>query len=164
MSHLDVFATDYNLIEEDLKGIDVIEILYDILPHYRNHVVIYSAQIDDVINNIMLKRATDFDQQVSKLKLLAQNEICYLKSEGEFENKFKNLIKNDPEKSIDDHLSESLRSLTLENFRCSIPGYTKLNINEIGELLLHKGPESAKLKQSITDHIVAYITDIKNYE
>lgn len=164
LSHLDVFATDYNLIEEDLKGIDVIEILYDIMPHYRNHVVIYSAQIDDVINNIMLKRATDFDQQVSKLKLLAQNEISYLKSEGEFENKFKNLIKNDPEKSIDDHLSESLRSLTLENFRCSIPGYTKLNINEIGELLLHKGPESAKLKQRITDHIVAYITDIKNYE
>lgn len=164
LSHLDVFATDYNLIEEDLKGIDVIEILYDILPHYRNHVVIYSAQIDDVINNIMLKRATDFDQQVSKLKLLAQNEISYLKSEGEFENKFKNLIKNDPVKSIDDHLSESLRSLTLENFRCSIPGYTKLNINEIGELLLYKGPESAKLKQSITDHIVAYITDIKNYE
>ena len=92
LSHLDVFATDYNLIDNELKGIDLIAMLYDLLPYYRNQVVMYSAQIKDVINDIITKRAIGFEQQVEMLRLLAQNEINYLRSEGEFEINFKILI------------------------------------------------------------------------
>lgn len=64
LSHLDVFATDYNLVTDELKGIDMIEMLYSLQPHYRKQVVIYSAQIDEVIDDIITKRAKGFKQQV----------------------------------------------------------------------------------------------------
>lgn len=101
LPHLNVFATDYNLIDNELKGIDLVEMLYNFLPNYRNQIVIYSAQIDDVITDIVTKRAIGFEQQVAKLKLLSQNEICYLSSEGEFEQKFKGLIVREPDLTID---------------------------------------------------------------
>lgn len=101
LSHLDVFATDYNLVTDELKGIDMIEMLYSLRPHYRKQVVIYSAQIDEVIDDIITKRAKGFEQQVEMLKILAQNDIHYLRGEGEFENEFKSLIAKEPDITID---------------------------------------------------------------
>ncbi len=164
LSHLDVFATDYNLVENELKGIDLIVMLYDLLPHYRNKVVIYSAQIDDVIDHIITKRAVGFNQQVEMLKLLAQNEISYLSSGDEFEVKFKKLIVKEPYLTIDTRLADSLRAIDNEKFKCSISGYTDKRISEIGELLLANDDETIALRKSITDYIMAGITSIQNYE
>ena len=164
MPHLDVFATDYNLIDDELKGIDLIAMLYDLLPYYRNQVVMYSAQIREVINDIITKRAIRFEQQVEMLKLLAQNEINYLSSEGEFEMNFKRLIVKEPEMTIDAMLADSLRAIDNDKFKCSIPGYSDKKICEIGELLLAKGAQAIALKKNVTEHVIANITSIQNYE
>lgn len=164
LSHLDIFATDYNLIDDEVKGIDVIKMLYEILPYYSNRVVIYSAAIEDVIENIVIKKSKNLEEQVSMLKLLAQKGFSYLKSEGDFEDKFKSLIQTEPEKSIDTRLADSLFSLQQDRFRCSIPDYTDKKISEIGEMLFADGDQSLALRRSITEHIMAYITSIRDYE
>lgn len=164
ISHLNVFATDYNLVSDELKGIDMIEMLYSVLPNYRKKVVIYSAQIDDVINNIITERAKGFEQQVKMLKILAQNDIHYLRGEGEFENEFKSLIAKEPDITIDSRLIEGLQTLDCDNLKCSIPGYTDKKISEIGDLLLKKGSDVVALRKNIVDHILAYITSINGYE
>lgn len=163
LSHLDIFATDYNLVDDELKGEDLIEMLYELLPHYRNKVVVYSAQIEDVITNI-IKRADGFEQQIMMLKLLTQNDINYLSSDGEFENKIKQLIIKEPDLTIDSRLADSLCALDNENFRCIIPEYTDKRISEIGKMLLTKGEEAIALRRSITEHIMANITSILDYE
>lgn len=163
LSHLDIFATDYNLVDDELKGEDLIEMLYELLPHYRNKVVVYSAQIEDVITNI-IKRAGGFEQQIMMLKLLTQNDINYLSSDGEFENKIKQLIVKEPDLTIDSRLADSLCALDNENFRCIIPEYTDKRISEIGKMLLTKGEEAIALRRSITEHIMANITSILDYE
>lgn len=163
LSHLDIFATDYNLVEDVLKGEDLIRMLYNLLPHYRNKVIVYSAQIEDVITNI-IKRADGFEQQIMMLKLLAQNEINYLSSDGEFENKIKQLIIKEPDLTIDSRLADSLCALDNENFRCIIPEYTGKRISEIGKMLLTKGEDAIALRRSITEHIMANITSILDYE
>lgn len=164
ISHLNVFATDYNLVSDELKGIDMIEMLYSVLPNYRKKVVIYSAQIDDVINNIITERAKGFEQQVKMLKILAQNDIHYLRGEGEFENEFKSLIAKEPDITIDSRLIEGLQTLNCDNLKCSIPGYTDKKISDIGDLLLKKGSDVVALRKNIVDHILAYITSINGYE
>lgn len=164
ISHLNVFATDYNLVSDELKGIDMIEMLYSVLPNYRKKVVIYSAQIDDVINNIITERAKGFEQQVKMLKILAQNDIHYLRGEGEFENEFKSLIAKEPDITIDSRLIEGLQTLDCDNLKCSIPGYTDKKISDIGDLLLKKGSDVVALRKNIVDHILAYITSINGYE
>lgn len=165
LPHLDVFATDYNLVDEELKGIDLIEMFYEISPYYQKKVVIYSAQIEEVINNIITKRVSGFEQQVSMLKLLAQNKIDYLSSDGKFEQIFKNLIVDETDITIEARLAESLQAIDNDKFKCSIPKYSDKRLKEIGELLLAKDKyETIKLKKEITDHIMAYITSIQDYE
>lgn len=164
LSHLDMFATDYNLVEDELKGIDLIAMLYELLPHYNKKIIMYSAQIEDVIDNIITKRAGGFKQQITMLKLLAQNEINYLSSDGEFENKIKQLIIKEPDLTIDSRLADSLCALDNENFKCIIPEYTDKRISEIGKMLLMKGEEAIALRRSITEHIMANITSILDYE
>lgn len=163
LSHLDVFATDYNLVEDELKGEDLIKMLYELLPYYRNKVIVYSAQIEEVITNI-IKRAEGFKEQITMLKLLAQNEINYLKSDGEFENRIKQLIIKEPELTIDSRLADSLCAIDNEEFRCIIPGYTDKKISEIGNMLLTKNEDAIVLRRSITEHIMAMITSIRGYE
>ena len=163
LSHLDIFATDYNLVENELKGEDLIRMLYELLPHYRNRVIVYSAQIEDVITNI-IKRTDGFEQQITMLKLLAQNEINYLSSDGVFENKIKQLIIKEPDLTIDSRLADSLCTLDNENFRCIIPEYTDKRISEIGKMLLTKGEDAIALRRSITEYIMANITSILDYE
>lgn len=162
-SHLAVFATDYNLIEGELKGIDMVEMLYSIIPHYRNKVVIYSAQIEEVIKDI-INSTDNFEQQINMLKLLSNNEIHYLGSDNEFEQKFKRLIEKEADKTIEARLSESLQSIENDKIMCSIPGYTDKKISEIGKLLQGKGEDKIALKEKITEHILACITSIKDYE
>lgn len=163
LSHLDIFATDYNLVEDELKGEDLIRMLYELLPHYRNKVIVYSAQIEDVIKNI-IERAGEFEQQITMLKLLAQNEINYLSSDREFEDKIKQLIIKEPDLTIDSRLADSLCGLDNENFKCIIPEYTDKRISEIGKMLLTKGEEAIALRRSITEYIMANITSIRGYE
>lgn len=165
LSHLDVFATDYNLVNNELKGIDVVSMLYTILPYYHGQVVIYSAQIDDVIKNIINERAGGLDEQIAMLKLLTRNEINYLSSEGEFENGFKKLITMEPNITLDARLIDSLLSIDNEKFRCSIPKYANKKVSEIGKLLANNnGDETIALKKEITEQIIAYITSIQDYE
>ena len=163
LSHLDVFATDYNLVEDELKGEDLIKMLYELLPYYRNKVIVYSAQIEDVITNI-IKRADGFEEQITMLKLLAQNEINYLRSDGEFENKIKQLIIKEPDLTIDSRLADSLCAIDNEDFRCIIEGYTDKKISEIGNMLLTESEDAIALRRYITEHIMAMITSIRGYE
>lgn len=163
LSHLDVFATDYNLVGDELKGEDLIKMLYELLPYYRKKVIVYSAQIKDVITNI-IKRADGFEEQITMLKLLAQNKINYLKSDGEFENRIKKLIIKEPELTIDSRLADSLCAIDNEDFRCIIEGYTDKKISEIANMLLTESEDAIALRRYITEHIMAMITSIRGYE
>ena len=164
LTHLDVYATYYNMVSDELKGIEMIEMLYSLQTHYRNQVVIYSAQIDEVIDDIITNRAKGFKQQVEMLKILAKTDIHYLSGEGEFENEFKSLIAKEPDITIDSRLIDSLHTLNCDNLKCSIPGYTDKKISDIGDLLLKKGSDVVALRKNIVDHILAYITSINGYE
>ena len=162
LDHLDVFATDYNLIEGQLKGIDVVSIFNEIKPFYRKRMVIYSAQIETVIGDILSGKG--FEEQQAMLKLITQHEIEYLTSEGEFENKFKRLIEKEPNISLESRLAESMYAMNGDDICCAIPPFDKKPIAEIANLLLSKDEQSVALKKEITDHIMAYITSVKTYE
>lgn len=162
--HLDMFATDYNLIEGQLKGIDVIRIFTEIKPYFSKRVIIYSAQIEGVIGDILKGGEDKFEEQCAMLKLLARYDIDYLKSEGEFENKFKSLLEKEPDITIDARMIESMQAINSDTIHCSIPPYKNKTIAEIGQLLQSKDSRAIALRKEITDHIMAIITDVEEYE
>lgn len=164
IQHLDIFATDYNLIDEQLKGIDVIKIFDGINPYYNKRVVIYSAQIESVIKDILTREDETFDNQISKLKLLSRYDVDYLKSEDHFENIFKGLIEKEPNITIDGRLIESMRSIDSNKIACAIPTYDDMTLPEVANLMMSQEDRSVKLRKEITDHIMACITKFENYD
>ena len=164
LHHLDVFATDYNLIADQLKGNDVLSMFGEIKPFFSKKVVIYSAQIESVIQDILMRKDESFEEQVSRLKLLARYDVEYMKSESEFGAKLKSLIAKEPNMSIEDQLSESLMAINSNDVHCAIPPYDNMTLVEIANLLISKDQNSIRLKKEIADHIMAIITKIDGYE
>lgn len=162
--HLDMFATDYNLIEGQLKGIDVIRFFTEIKPYFSKRVIIYSAQIEGVIGDILKGGENQFEEQCAMLKLLTRYDIDYLKSEGEFENKFKSFLEKEPDITIDARIIESMQAINSDKIHCSIPPYKNKTIAEIGQLLQSKDSRAIAIRKEITDHIMAIITDVEEYE
>lgn len=162
INHLDVFATDYNLIDNLLKGIDVVKLFNEILPYYKKRIVIYSAQIETVIGDILTGKS--FDEQQAMLQLITQHDIKYLTSAREFENKFKHLIVKEPNITIDARLAESMMAIDSGEVSCTIPTFENLSLTEIAKLLLSKEEQSISLRKELTDHILACITSFKSYE
>lgn len=162
--HLDVLATDYNLIDGQLKGIDVISIFSELMPYYSKKIVIYSAQIESVISDILVHNDETFEEQVHRLKLLTNFDIDYLKSEGEFGVKLKSLIAHEPTMSIDNQLIENMMAVNNSDVLCAIAPYDNMPLNEVANLMNSKDPSSTQLKKELTDHLMALITKFKNYE
>lgn len=162
--HLDMFATDYNLIDKQLKGIDVIRIFAEIKPFFKKRVVIYSAQIEGVISDILKGGEDLFEEQCDTLKLLTRFDIDYMKSEGEFEKKFKSMLEKEPDITIDTRIIESLQAINNERIQCSIPLYKDKSLREISEILLSRDPSAILLRKEIVDHVLAVITKINGYE
>lgn len=164
IQHLNVFATDYNLIEGQLKGIDVLKSFCDINPFYRKKIVIYSAQIESVISDILNRNEGTFEEQVSMMKLLTRYDVDYLKSSGEFENKFKKLLEKEPDITIDDRMIESMLAINSDKIHCSIPPYEDKTIGEVGKMLQSRDSQAIAVRKEITDHLMAIITKVEGYE
>ena len=162
--HLDMLATDYNLIADHLKGIDVISIFSELKPYYSKKIVVYSAQIENVISDILAHKDETFEEQVRRLKLLTNFDIEYLKSEGEFGAKLKSLIAHKPNMSIDNQLIEKMMAVDNSDILCSISPFDNMPLNVVANLIMSKDPSSTQLKKELTDHLMALITKFKNYE
>lgn len=162
--YLDILATDYNLIEGQLKGIDVISIFSELKPYYSKKIVVYSAQIENVISDILAHKDETFEEQVRRLKLLTNFDIEYLKSEGEFGSKLKSLIAREPTTSIENQLIENMMSISNEDVLCAIPPFDNMPLNEVANMMMSKDRCSIQLKKELTDHLMALLTKIKNYE
>lgn len=161
--YLDLLATDYNLIEDQLKGIDVLSIFSELMPYYRKKVVLYSAQIENVISDI-LSIKDNVDEQVRRLKLLAKFDIEYLKSEGEFSTKLKGLIVNEPDLSVDNQLMENMMAVGNSDVQCAIPPFDAMPLNEVAKVMQAKDSRASQLRKELTDQLMALITKFENYE
>lgn len=163
INNLDVFATDYNLIGNILKGIDVIRLLTEIKPRFNKKVVIYSAQIENVLDDIISKDFS-FKEKVNRLKLLSQYNVEYLTSEGAFENNFKKLIETEPIFTIDNLLANKLYAIGNNPMVSLIPPYERMGLNELADLFSVASTGSQKIKNEIADHILANIINVEGYE
>lgn len=163
INYLDIFATDYNLIAEYLKGIDIIRMFKKVKPFFSKKVVIYSAKIEDVITDI-LDSKKGFEHQKDSLKILTNTDIEYLKSDGELKNSLGKLIEHIPNHTLDNLLADTFMALGDEKCSCILPSFQTFNLSDIGELLTLRSDESYKLKKEIVDFISAIIIKMEEYE
>ncbi len=163
INQVDVFATDYNLIDDTLKGMQAINLFLKSRPKYKRKIVIYSAQIETVLQDILTKAGNSIDEQVSLIKQIAGKNNHYFKSDGEFENKFKQLILSSPNISIEKRLIDELHSLDNAMAKCNLPPFRSMSTHELAESIENDTNESQAIKRELVDHIIALLFDIDGY-
>lgn len=84
INQVDVFASDYNLIDKTLKGIHVINLFLKIRPRYKRKIVIYSAQIETVLYDVLAKAGNSIDDQVSSIKQIAGKNNYFFNPDKKF--------------------------------------------------------------------------------
>lgn len=163
INQVDVFASDYNLIDKTLKGIHVINLFLKARPRYKRKIVIYSAQIETVLHDVLAKAGNSIEDQVSSIKQIAGNNNHFFKSDGEFENKFKQLILSSPDISIEKRLIDELHSLDNNKLTCNLPPFEAMSTHELADALESETDVSQTIKKELVDHIIALLFDIDEY-
>lgn len=163
INQVDVFASDYNLIDKTLKGIHVINLFLKIRPRYKRKIVIYSAQIETVLYDVLAKAGNSIDDQVSSIKQIAGKNNYFFKSDGEFEDKFKQLILSSPNISIEKRLIDELHSLDNNKVTCNLPPFEAMSTHELADAIESETDVSQMIKKELVDHIIALLFDIDEY-
>ena len=163
INQVDVFASDYNLIDKTLKGIHVINLFLKVRPRYKRKIVIYSAQIETVLYDVLAKAGNSIDDQVSSIKQIAGKNNYFFKSDGEFEDKFKQLILSSPNISIEKRLIDELHSLDNNKVTCNLPPFEAMSTHELADAIESETDVSQMIKKELVDHIIALLFDINEY-
>lgn len=163
INQVDVFASDYNLIDETLKGILVINLFLKVRPRYKRKIVIYSAQIETVLHDVLAKAGNSIKDQILSIKQIAGKNNHFFKSDGEFEDNFKQLILSSPNISIEKRLIDELHSLDNNKVTCNLPSFEAMSTHELADAIESETDVSQTIKKELVDHIIALLFDIDEY-
>ncbi len=112
---------------------------------------------------MLAKAGNSIEDQVSSIKQIASKNNHFFKSDGEFENKFKQLILSSPDISIEKRLLDELHSLDNNKLTCNLPPFEAMSTHELADALESETDFSQTIKKELVDHIIALLFDIDEY-
>jgi hypothetical protein len=156
----DLILCDYNLIADMLNGYNVIRIIRDLKYNKKKKIILYSAQIDEVILDI-LKSGGSFDEQKENLANLIDSNIEFIKRDGYDQEVIKN-IKKDPEFDFENELIKWFHKRDKDTFNYLFPKYKGKSFGEIATELEHKTDISIAFKKELVEQLISYLSTIND--
>jgi hypothetical protein len=154
----DVIACDYNLIEDELNGFQIIQILREIGYSKKKKIILYSAQIKDVIGNIIQSNA-DFEVQKTNLADIINCKIEFLANENIEQEIITNIRKTAPF-DFEEELKKWFNSRENDKFNYLFPKYEGKTFKEIAIEIDKDTHQSAEFKKDLVEQIIAYLAAI----
>ena len=158
---LDSIVCDYNLIKDVINGFEIIKIIKEINSSYKKQIILYSAQIEEVISDILI--GNTFEEQKNSLKALLNCNIEFIKRDGYDQEVIKN-IKKEKEFDFEEELIRWFYKRDKDIFNYLFPKYKGKNFGEIAMELESKTPDSIYFKEELIEQIVAYLSIINDLE
>lgn len=159
--NLDSIVCDYNLIKDVINGFEVIKIIKEINTTYKKQIILYSAQIKEVISNILT--GSTFEDQKNSLTSLINCNIEFIKREGYDQEVIKN-IKKEKEFDFEYELIKWFYKRDKDIFNYLFPKYQGKNFGEIAKELEGKTSDSVDFKKELIEQIIAYLSTINDLE
>ncbi|GHV15514.1 hypothetical protein FACS1894169_07130 [Bacteroidia bacterium] len=159
---LDSIVCDYNLIADVIDGFQIIKIIKSINPNYKKQVILYSAQIENVIEDII--KTGDFEKQKENLKSLIDCNIDFRKRDNGYEQGLVKHIKKEKEFSFEDELIKWFFLRKDDIFNYLFPKYTGKRFEEIATCLQSKTPDSIEFKKDLVEQIISYLSSINGLD
>jgi hypothetical protein len=160
--NLDSIVCDYNLIADVIDGFQIIKIIKSINPNYKKQVILYSAQIENVIENII--KTDDFEKQKENIKSLIDCNIDFRKRDNDYEQELVKHVKKDKEFSFEDELVKWFLLRKDDVFNYLFPKYAGKRFEEIATCLQSKTPDSIELKKDLIEQIISYLSSINGLD
>lgn len=159
---LDSIVCDYNLIEDVINGFQIIKIIKSINPNYKKQVILYSAQIENVIEDII--NTDNFDLQKENLKSLIDCNIDFRKRDRDYEQELIKHIKKEREFSFEDELIKWFLLRKDDTFNFLFPKYEGKKFEEIATCLESKTSDSIEFKKDLVEQIISYLSLINGLD
>lgn len=153
---LDSIICDYNLIADVIDGFQIIKIIKAINPNYKKQVILYSAQIENVIEDII--KTGDFEKQKENLKSLIACNIDFRKRDDNYEQGLVKHVKKEKEFSFEDELIKWFFLRKDDSFNYLFPKYAGKKFEEIATDLQAKTPDSIEFKKDLVEQIISYLS------
>jgi hypothetical protein len=159
---LDSIVCDYNLITDIIDGFQIIKIIKSINPNYKKQVILYSAQIETVIEDII--KTGDFEKQKENLKSLIDCNIDFRKRDNDYEQGLVRHVKKEKEFSFEDELIKWFFLRKDDVFNYLFPKYMGKKFEEIATCLQSKTPDSIEFKKDLVEQIISYLSSINGLD
>jgi len=154
---LDSIVCDYNLIKDVVNGFEIIKIVKGINPAYKKQIILYSANIDDVIGNII--NIGDFEVKRNNIRELIKCNIDFIKREG-YESTVISHIKKEKPFSFEEELIKWFYSRKDDEFNGLFPKYQGKKFEEIAKCLETDSQDSIEFRKELIEQIIAYLSTI----
>lgn len=159
---LDSIICDYNLIADVIDGFQIIKIIKSINPYYKKQVILYSAQIENVIADII--RTVDFEKQKENLKSLVDCNIDFRKRDSDYEQELVKHIKKEREFNFEDELIKWFFLRKDDVFNYLFPKYAGKRFEDIAVCLQSKTADSIEFKKDLVEQIISYLSSINGLD
>lgn len=158
-NYLDSIVCDYNLIEKVINGFEIVKIIKEINPYYKKQIILYSADINTVIKNIIDKN----DDVVNNLEQLTKYNIQFIQKTGYDQDVIKHIKKEKPF-NFEDELIRWFYSRKDDEFNYLFPKYKKKRFEEIAKSIELETTESIEFKKDLIEQIISYLSTINNLD
>lgn len=160
--HINWALTDFNLSEDDIDGINVVEILTELRKNLK--IIMYSgnrnAVVKRVLGKVKLQEATEEEIVEVVRKLMEYQIIDYVKRD-EYKDKLIELINRDDEPTVHDYFLEQLRQHSEMEFKSCYAPLKGKTLGEIADMIEKQSDKRVdSWTQELVEQTIAYLVKI----
>lgn len=160
--HINWALTDFNLSEDDIDGINVVEILTELRKNLK--IIMYSgnrnAVVKRVLGKVKLQEATEEKIVEAVRKLMEYQIIDYVKRD-EYKDKLIGLINRDDEPTVHDYFLEQLRQHSEMEFKSCYAPLKGKTLGEIADMIEKQSDKRVdSWTQELVEQTIAYLVKI----
>lgn len=155
--------TDFNLAENDVNGLTVVDILHEFRP--KMQIVMYSGNQSAVIRSILGKSPRDAQDEeiISGIrKLLSYSIIDYVKRD-DYADKVIELVNREKDPTVQDYFLEQLRMYPDMEFKSCYPHLAGKTFGEIADMIeQHSDKRTDAWTRELVEQTIAYLVKIND--
>lgn len=160
--HINWALTDFNLSEDDIDGINVVEILTELRKNLK--IIMYSgnrnAVVKRVLGKVKLQEATEEEIVEAVRKLMEYQIIDYVKRD-EYKDKLIGPINRDDEPTVHDYFLEQLRQHSEMEFKSCYAPLKGKTLGEIADMIEKQSDKRVdSWTQELVEQTIAYLVKI----
>lgn len=160
--HINWALTDFNLSEDDIDGINVVEILTELRKNLK--IIMYSgnrnAVVKRVLGKVKLQEATE-DEIVEAVRKLMEYQIIDYVKRDEYKDKLIELINRDDDPTVHDYFLEQLRQHSEMEFKSCYAPLKGKTLGEIADMIEKQSDKRVDFwTQELVEQTIAYLVKI----